>query len=273
MEKQTTETVQTSPAHQTLIEALEQAQADLDAAEKEKNEAITNREKFSQVHAEAIQAKTLDANQNAELTALKDAVTMERKAFAVAQSIYEMAKYKAKKAGAIVIHRSTFKETDTPEIKALKQEIATIRTGINERVSTLKEKKEERRQKVEELDKEINNLLCDNHNDKLKITSLREKIGELDPTQKRKAPAPSSSASKKPGRRSRFGGKMVSLASEFRTGDNPARKGSSAAKTIESFREFDNNEILYEDAISRGIPSRDIVTLVEGGKLVVSQDD
>ena len=269
--KQTT--LHVTPETQTLVDALKKAEQDMSSAEQAKNDAVDAVEQFKELNAAAITAKTLTANQNAEFNALKDAVKEERYAFRVQQSLYEMAKYKAKKAGAIVIQRSIFKESDSPEIRALKEEIAAIKTGIQERVETLKQKKEDRRKLVESLDAEITNLLTENHADKDRIAKIRVQIGELDPSQKRKvSTSKDGDKTGRPGRRSRFAEKVLTLHSDFVKGDNPARNGSSAAKTIDAFRESENNQFVYEDAIAAGIPARDIVTLIEGGKILVSDD-
>ena len=256
-----------------LLEAFNDAEESMNLAETEKNSALTALEEWKRENATAISSKTLNAIQNATLTSLKDDVALQRRIFNASKSAYEVAKFRAKKGGAIVVQRATFRDTDSPEIKGWKEEISELRKGIADRMTQVKDLRDERRKRVDDIDRQITGLLADNHKTKEAIAELRKKIGEKDPSQAPKATGDKSgSASGKRGRPSRFSGKTIALHSDFVSGENPCRANSSVARTVEAFREATDNEMLYDDAIASNIPSRDIVTLFEGGKLVVRDE-
>ena len=260
------ETINDAPNHQEQLGAYKAAEANMMTAEASKESAITELGLFKKVNAQAIKEKTLTAEQTATMNDLKGAVILAKKIATAMKSLFEIEKFKSRKEGVIVVTREVFRESDSPEIREMKKEISKIREEITERAETLKTKKKERSKKVEALDKEITDLLEENRQSKLQVADIRKKIGEIDPSQK---PKEKSEEASKRGRKSRWAGYNIRVHSDFQEGENPCRSGSSAAKTLDVLRE--SGELVYEEIIERGVPSRDISTLIENGKLIVGE--
>ena len=256
---------------QALLDAFKDAESKKQNAEDSKNSAIAQLEEFKAKYSKKLEEKSLSAVESATLNGLKDDVSFARKMLNVIKSNYEMAKYKAKKAGAIVVERAVAKVTDSPEVRAIKEKISEVKKSISELATAKKEKRESFKKVVSEHKSEIANLDKQISQHKEKVENLKQEIYKLDPTQK-PSKTETKDGAKKPGRKSKLAGCTISVNPEF-ADENPHRKGSSAFSTFNAFLEAANHSIGYEHAVATGIPAKDIALLVNSGKLVATKND
>ena len=257
---------------QALLDAHNRAENDMQIAESAKNSAVSQLEEFKKKNSSKLENKSLTAVETATLNSLKDDVSFARRAFNLAKSTFEMAKYKAKKAGAIVVERAISKVTDSPEVKAIKEKIAVLRNSISALGESKKEMKATHKVAVANHKKQLAEVNTQIAQHRESVAGLKEEIYKLDPSQRPKV-TDSDEPAKKPGRKSKLAGCVISLHPDYAEGDNPHKKGSSAHATFNAFREAANQSISYEGAVATGIPAKDISLLIKSGKLVANKND
>ena len=250
---------------QRLQDSLNQSEASFNEATESKNSAIAKLEEFKSQNVD----KELSAVEKATFNQLRDEATFARKLFNSAKANYEMAKYRARKAGIAVVERvkkAFILETDSPEIKAIKQEVVQLRDALSKTVANIKTEKKQHKEVVSAYKERIENLTTERGETKKAIATLMDKVYNLDPKQKPKETKPTG----KVGRKSELDGKTISVHPDFATGENPHRAGSSVFDSFKAFRDSANQSINYNNAVATGIPARDIKSMVKSGKLVVN---
>ena len=252
---------------QALLDAHLEAETNKQKAEGEKNSAVSELEQFK---ADTAGVEALNAEQNATLTALKDAVKFARLVYRHAASEYDIAKFRAKQAGAIVVERAKaafIKHDDSPEVKAKKEEIVNARKSLNEILTNEKTIRATFKSEMELVKAEKTKA-------RDAIAALKEELYVLDPASKPAEKNPSSGSAspsgKKRGRKSRFAEKTLSVHPNFANGENPHREGSSIHRSFQAFLDSANQSITYENALATGVEAKDIALLVTGGKLVAN---
>ena len=248
-----------------LQESLQSAETALSEATNAKNSAQTLLEEHK---AEIAGVKVPSAVQNARTNELKDELSFARKVFNAAKAKFEVEKFRARKAGILVIQRvkaSFIKEDDSPEVKAAKTEVETAKKTLAEILKTEFDRKKAHKEIVAAYKSDMETISDEKKKARKAISTLMEEVYRLDPASK---PKETTSDGKRRGRKSALDGKTLSVHPDFANG-NPHREGSALHSAFQAFLDSANQSIDFNNAVATGVPSKDITALHKSGKLVV----